>query len=474
MCQNIYDEIIINANFGYICCQIIYNHKSQPSDLEIIKSNNSFEKLFNLTNENIIGHKFSELFPDLIKNNFQWVKLYCKTAQNTENNSLNQFFDIIDTHLNVQPIIHEDDRISLIFTDIPCQNLNVEPSDSQTKYLKEIIEYSEDTILLQDEEGKILYYNNSGRYGIHTEMITGRTLFDFSDEEFASVQLSQLKSVFESGLRTYFESQGLWTGKPAHFLDQYNPIFDSDGKVVTVSVISRNITKFKLTEQALKTSEGKYRFILKNISDSISTLNSEGIQTFVSPSAEKTTGYRVAELVGKPISELVHPDDFSNIMENWQKIMDNPSETLTVKYRHKHKTKQWVYLEANAQNLLHKTKINSVLLITRDVTEREFAIQKIDEQNRLLNTLLDNLPVGVYMVDVPSGRPLISNKAALKIFGGEITKETLMKVYKTGTKLKYPIEDLPITRGKKGVKSRIDDIDIVRPDGATIQLEIYG
>jgi PAS domain S-box-containing protein len=110
--------------------------------------------------------------------------------------------------------------------------------------------------------------------------------------------------------------------------------------------------------------------------------------------------------------------------------------------------------------------------------EREAALHR---QNRLFTSLLQILPIGVFMVEVPSGKPLVANEAAYNLLGRGIlpdaSKENLSHVYnafKAGTSDPYPPEEMPIVLGMSGVTSHVDDMEVVRPDGSKTLLEIFG
>jgi two-component sensor histidine kinase len=58
-----------------------------------------------------------------------------------------------------------------------------------------------------------------------------------------------------------------------------------------------------------------------------------------------------------------------------------------------------------------------------------------------------------------------------------VSKENLADVYmsfKSGTDSRYPLEEMPIVKGMNGIASRIDDMEVVRPDGTRSLLEVHG
>jgi len=137
-----------------------------------------------------------------------------------------------------------------------------------------------------------------------------------------------------------------------------------------------------------------------------------------------------------------------------------------------------------------RNEVGSIIFLIaegRDVPElKESEILKRNEetlkiQNGLFTTLLKNIPMGVLMVEAPSGKPLVANDAALDILGRGIVSETSninlaegYKVFKKDSSEPYPLEERPIILGMSGKRSHVDDMVIERPDGTRKLLEVFG
>lgn len=116
-----------------------------------------------------------------------------------------------------------------------------------------------------------------------------------------------------------------------------------------------------------------------------------------------------------------------------------------------------------------------------ETTRLKKAEETINKQNQLMKTLLDNLQVGVFMVEAPTGKPLFANQRAIDLLGRGIMNQadqhTLARqynAYKYGTNELYPTDQMPIVSGLKGESHYIDDMVVVHPDGSTVRLEIFG
>jgi diguanylate cyclase (GGDEF)-like protein/PAS domain S-box-containing protein len=131
-----------------------------------------------------------------------------------------------------------------------------------------------------------------------------------------------------------------------------------------------------------------------------------------------------------------------------------------------------------------RVAISGFIDITDHIQAEETLIVAQDEilkKNAIMNTLQENLTSGVFMVEAPSGRPLIVNPAAKNLLGQGIlpdaNKYNLSQVYgayKPTRTDPYPVEEMPIIRGMYGERSQIDDMIILHPDGKETWLEVIG
>ncbi|MCW7752902.1 PAS domain S-box protein [Desulfobotulus sp. H1] len=129
--------------------------------------------------------------------------------------------------------------------------------------------------------------------------------------------------------------------------------------------------------------------------------------------------------------------------------------------------------------------VAGLILSLRQYRRAEKALKisetSLKRQNDMVGALLNNLPSGVFMVNVPDGSPLVVNPMAQKLLGcgalPDADRLSLSEVYRArrqGSQEPYPVEEMPIVRGMKGEKSHIDDMIVMRPDGSEVWLEVFG
>jgi PAS domain S-box-containing protein len=118
--------------------------------------------------------------------------------------------------------------------------------------LRKAVESVDDIIVLQDIEGKYIYYNEAPVYGLKSKDVVGKTPFDFFDKDQANILIKRVKEVFVKGKDLNFETLVKWKGKKIWYNDTMTPLKDDDGHVEAVVTISRNITSHKEAKDELQ------------------------------------------------------------------------------------------------------------------------------------------------------------------------------------------------------------------------------
>ncbi|MDP3427496.1 MAG: PAS domain S-box protein, partial [Humidesulfovibrio sp.] len=150
------------------------------------------------------------------------------------------------------------------------------------------------------------------------------------------------------------------------------PIRGPDGAITGYCGTSRDITERKQAEEALLASERRFSELIRYSSDSITILDKDGSQVFVSEAVERMLGFKASELMGIPvIEEMIHPDDREKVEAAFAVILKEGMGGA--QYRHMHKNGSWVYLEAWGTNQLENPDIRGVVVNVRDITERRQA-----------------------------------------------------------------------------------------------------
>jgi diguanylate cyclase (GGDEF)-like protein/PAS domain S-box-containing protein len=260
--------------------------------------------------------------------------------------------------------------------------------------------------------------------------------------------------------------------------------FGGHGAVITHVDISEQ----KRAEAELEAKEELYRSVTDTGQALIWLAGPDGGCYYFNKPWLAFTGRTLEQESGNGWAEGVHADDLATCLEIYVKAF-NRHENFSMIYRlRRHDGEYRSILDDGAPRFDGGGNFAGYVGHCLDITEHKRAedeLKRSEEalklQNGLFSTLLDTLHVGVFMVEAPSGKPLVANHAALKLLGRGILPDAsrhnlseVYKAYRNGTREPYPPDEMPILLAMKGETSHRNDMLIERPDGSTSLLEVFG
>jgi PAS domain S-box-containing protein len=183
-------------------------------------------------------------------------------------------------------------------------------------YNRSLIEASLDPLVAISAEGRITDVN------VATEKATGYSRQELVGTDFSDyfTNLDKAKTayeqVFRDGMTRDYELEIRHKdGNVTPVLYNASVYRDEAGEVTGVFAVVRDISALKSAERALRESEERYRTAIENASDGIALVK-EDSHTFVNRRFAEMFGYEdPSEIVGKPLSITVHPDDLAKVLE---------------------------------------------------------------------------------------------------------------------------------------------------------------
>jgi PAS domain S-box-containing protein len=138
----------------------------------------------------------------------------------------------------------------------------------------------------------------------------------------------------------------------------------------------------------------------------------DGYVQWISPTFEQVLGWTLAEVASRPWKDFIHPEDADSFLAQASAILSgNKIHKFENRCRHKDGSYRWMlwkvrpYLE---EQVTYGTAI--------DITERKAAEAILQDSRAQLQTLFDNAPLGVYLVDQDFRLQQV-NPIALPVFG---------------------------------------------------------
>lgn len=117
-----------------------------------------------------------------------------------------------------------------------------------------------------------------------------------------------------------------------------------------------------------------YRLLAENMRDMVCLHDLNGVYEYVSPSCESLIGYQPAELVGKSLFDFIHDEEIVCVREDMQQPLLNGAADLTIEYRMRQKSGDYIWVETIAQRLAETDgKAVRMLTVSRDISKRKAA-----------------------------------------------------------------------------------------------------
>ena len=266
------------------------------------------------------------------------------------------------------------------------------------KWLRTTLTSIGDAVIATDKEGHVTFMNPVAENltGWQQEEARGKSLeeiFNIINESTGNRVENPVVKVLRAGTIVGLANHTLLVrrdGKQIPIDDSAAPIKDDQGNINGVVMVFHDITDRRQAEEALRKKEQQLRLVTDNMLDVISQVDLRGNIQYSSPSSKTQLGYGPEEHIGKSIFAPVHPKDRARVIAIFKQNIATASPAKS-EYRYKQSDGSYKWLETVGNSVVDKDgKVTSVVLNTRDVTERK----QMEEQLQYIS-LHDSL-TGLY------------------------------------------------------------------------------
>jgi PAS domain S-box-containing protein len=257
---------------------------------------------------------------------------------------------------------------------------------SERKY-RTLFEGANDAIMILDPETEeILELNERAceLYGLEYDQLIGRSMKDFTVDVARGDEFN--RKVLVEGRQTDFESvHHRSDGSTVHVLINTSRI-DFEGRAALLS-ITRDMTSLHETAGALQVAETFTSAVLDSTDALVLVISPAGNVVRINRAGEETSGYRMAELVGRPFWDaLMLPEDRQQAQVTFQRTLH---ERLRREYQlrlpRRDGAVRWVAWR-NTFMLGAEGGVTFVIVTGQDITE-----ELINEQRRIQSLKMESL-----------------------------------------------------------------------------------
>jgi diguanylate cyclase (GGDEF)-like protein/PAS domain S-box-containing protein len=167
-----------------------------------------------------------------------------------------------------------------------------------------------DLLYLLDGNGRFLeaVTESAKQRGKGESALLGKRLHDVLPDAEADGVLAYLRAAMQRGSTEIFELTLQSRHGPRRFEGRANPLLQGDDGVPKVMLLARDITSSSQAQQALRSSELRFRSLLQNVgSVAVQGYRPDGTITYWNAASERLYGYTSDQAVGCNVLELIVP-----------------------------------------------------------------------------------------------------------------------------------------------------------------------
>nr|WP_320024618.1 PocR ligand-binding domain-containing protein [uncultured Acetobacterium sp.] len=154
MNDSFYKSVVEHSPVGYAYHKIICDQAGNPCDYEFLEINRAFEKLTGLIGTEIIGKRITEVLPEIVNDEFNWIAFYGDVALNGGEKEFEQYTAALNIWCRVTVYTQEPGFFTTNFVDISKEKMQLEE-------LNNFFELNLDLLCIADTEGNFVKTNKS-------------------------------------------------------------------------------------------------------------------------------------------------------------------------------------------------------------------------------------------------------------------------------------------------------------------------
>lgn len=315
-------------------------------------------------------------------------------------------------------------------------------------HLRTLVQTIPDLIWVKDTKGVYITCNTMFErfFGAREADIVGKTDYDFVDHELADFFRANDNKAMEAGKPTSNE-EWVTFADDGHrvFLDTIKtPMYDSDGMLIGVLGIGRDITSRMLAEQKVKEGKERFRAIFDQAPIAIALVDLQGYPIISNLPLTKMLGYSSDELAKMKFTEFTYPEDIDKDLNQFSDLIAGKISGYNMEKRFIHKNGNMIWANLFVTILNDNNGLpQEIIGMVEDITEHK----KIENEITFQADLLSNVGQAVIAIDMLNN-VTYWNRAAEKIYGWSSSEAV-------GQNIDYLIPSQPTKKQIKEISKEI-------------------
>jgi len=396
-------------------------------NLNFVSINPATQKLFNLSEEDVVGKNVLDVVPD-IKETGRYDRYLnvIKTGEPFSADDITLHPKFGNRTLNIKAF-KVGSGLGIIASDITERKQMEESFREKKERLLSLYSAMNEGVCLHE-----IIYDESGQaadYRIIDVNPAYESILGLSREKAIGSKASEL---YGTGKPPYLElyAKVADSGEPLSF-EAYFPQIEMHFLISVFSprkgqfaAVFTDVTQHKQAVEALQKSETHYRLLAENVQDVIWVMDMDLRFTYISPSVERLRGYTVDEAMAQGMEETLTPASLNVALQAFAEEMaiENMgqkdlfrSRMLELEQACKDSSTVWTEMRITFLRDQDGQPVG-VLGVTRDITERKRVEEDLRQSEHNYRVLFESTIDGIGVIDAETMKFVLANDKAAAMF----------------------------------------------------------
>ena len=283
-----------------------------------------------------------------------------------------------------------------------------------------IMEYAQDIIYRTDKSGRFTFINPAviRLLGYHETEMLGHRALDFVHPKYRrTTEHFYVRQFLRNIPSTYYEFPLLTREGQAAWIGQNVQLLQRDRELIGFQAVVRDISARKQAEEALGFSQDRYRALCESSPEMLLTVDGHGIMLTVNSTTAIELGYAAEELLGQPVTSIVHADDQAQVQQHFADCLGRPGEVFRWEFRKVRKDGTLLWVREAARAVCNQDAIFEIVIVCENVTERKGIEAALTQTRQLLESIVEFIPHMVFLKDAHHLRFVQINQAGVQLLG---------------------------------------------------------
>ncbi|MBD0334762.1 MAG: PAS domain S-box protein [Cyanobacteria bacterium Co-bin13] len=379
-----YRTLFESIDQGFCICEMLFDGQGKPVDYRFLEVNPVFEALTGLNGA--VGKTARELVPTLEE---VWVETYGRVVRTgspirfeQQSVAMNRWFDVNAFSIGAP----QSSQFAVLFTDVSDRK---KIEQGRERFLT----VGSDLQVITSSNGYFQWVSPTFEQALGWSVgeMTSRPWTDFVHPDDISASVAEADSLFSGDQIFTFENRYRHKDGSYRWLLWKSQPYPEEQLLYAAAV---DITERKQTQQQIQRTLGTLETLVASSPLPIVVIEPSGLVQLWNPAAEKVFGWSKAEVLGQPLP-IVPPEKREECRQVREAVVRGEIFSGIETYRCRQDGSKIIVSISAA--LLEGN--STILLLFQDVTQRQEAETALRLNETQLQTLFDEAPLGIYMID---------------------------------------------------------------------------